>query len=1137
MPEKETLESLNLFSDLPEAKDLLIYGADSEYRLLCAIHYYKQGRQVVFVAKGEYEAKKAFESLQRHLPGDAYVCLYPREQLYFTQMDSFSRESANLRQQAARIARSGQACLMVASIWALCEKRPFSASAKSISFTVGDEINLEEAISFLVESGYEREFKAEAQGQIALRGSIIDVFAGSEASPARIELFGDEVESIRLYDPETQLSIEQVSSYAAFPFADAVLSPTARAKALEGLSAEAEEQISKMPDDKQAEARESFAEYYEMLSASPEQADRIAFMYSGINAISIAELFSDALFALNEPAALMEGYKAMQTSVGTDYSMLSEDARAFPTQLGAFYSYQEAQIIFSRHACVQFSMMKLDSGSLSYDAAAVSLTGYKNNAASFFALLPKYLESGYAVCALYESPDGEGPLRTLFASYGYSISALGAGKISLYEGYLGSCLDLAGKKILLVPLSAIFAKTARPQPKRLSKKATDAFFSDIAPGDYIVHDLYGIGRYDGIHRLTLDGASRDYIRITYAKEDVLYIKTEQMHLVEKYIGSGDAPPKLNRLGTGEWSAAKSKARGTVKELAKEYIKMYAQRAMMPGYRYSPDTEWQKDFEAKFAFEPTDDQLRCTEEIKEDMEKPIPMDRLLLGDVGYGKTEVALRAAFKAVMEGKQVAVLVPTTILALQHYNTFVERFSGFPIKIEMVSRLRTPKQRRKAFSDANAGVIDILIGTHAILSESVAFRDLGLLVVDEEQRFGVAHKDKLKLLKQNVDTLTLTATPIPRTLHMSLIGIKDISTIETPPQNRLPVLTYVMAYDEITVKEAILNELSRDGQIFYLHNRIQTIDECALRIMAMAPDAKVTVAHAKMKPSDLENAVLSFLKQETDILVSTSIIENGVDFINANTIIIENSDLLGLSQLYQLRGRVGRGDRQAYAYMTYKKEKTLSEDAYKRLESIREFTKFGSGFKVAMRDLEIRGAGSMLGARQHGHFANVGFELYTRMLAEEVADLSLDAITEREEQASCEIDIKVEAYLPNEYIEGEESRIEAYKRIASIKNEADREYIASELLDRYGNMPPSVSSLLDIALARENATQAKVKKIIQVGSSLSLYIPEDAQAAADLLMACADFSPILRTPPRSEPFISIQLGEDALSALKSIFI
>ena len=587
----------------------------------------------------------------------------------------------------------------------------------------------------------------------------------------------------------------------------------------------------------------------------------------------------------------------------------------------------------------------------------------------------------------------------------------------------------------------------------------------------------------------MDGVSLDYIKISYAKGDVLFVPPEQMDLIQKYVGAGDAPPKITRLGSQEWSGTKKKVSKAVKELAEEYLRMYAVRQNIQGYAFGQDTVYQAEFEDAFEYVPTDDQIRASEEIKRDMERSVPMDRLLMGDVGFGKTEVAMRAAFKAVMEPKQVAVLVPTTILALQHYNNFRERFRGYPVNIELMCRFRTASQIKKTAKDLKDGKVDILIGTHRILSKDVEFRDLGLLIIDEEQRFGVAHKDRLKLLKENVDTLTLSATPIPRTMHMSLSGIRDMSVLDTPPGEKMEVQTYVMPSDETVIKSAVMNEVNRGGQVFYLYNRVDTIAERALRLRDILPGVRVDYAHGQMNEKELEGKILDFLDGKFDVLVCTTIIENGVDMVNTNTIIIEDADRLGLSQLYQLRGRVGRGSIRAYAYMLYNPAKMMNETASKRLQTIKEFTRFGSGFRIAMRDLQIRGSGNILGAAQSGHFANVGYEMYMRLLSEAVSESSGQA--PKRADRICEMDLRTDAFIPKEYIESEEDRIIAYKNIALIKDRSDMERVMDELTDIYSDVPDVTLSLLRVALLKALCVRAGIVKAVRNGRSVMFTFDE----------------------------------------------
>nr|WP_244262766.1 transcription-repair coupling factor [Thermoanaerobacter siderophilus] len=609
-------------------------------------------------------------------------------------------------------------------------------------------------------------------------------------------------------------------------------------------------------------------------------------------------------------------------------------------------------------------------------------------------------------------------------------------------------------------------------------------FTELEVGSYVVHVNYGIGKYEGIEKIKVDGIIRDYLKIIYAGGDTLFVPVEQLDLVQKYVGPTDNPPKLNKLGGSEWLRAKRKAKKAVADLAKDLIQLYAKRQMVKGHAFSPDTPWQKEFEEQFPYEETEDQLRCIKEIKEDMEKDRPMDRLLCGDVGYGKTEVALRAAFKAVADGKQVAFLCPTTILAYQHYTNFIERFKEFPVKIEMLSRFRTPKEQAQIIKGLAEGTIDIIVGTHRLLQNDVKFKDLGLLIIDEEQRFGVVHKEKIKKLKENIDVLTLSATPIPRTLHMSLIGIRDMSVLENPPEDRFPVETYVMEFNEELIKDAILREIGRGGQVYFVYNRVNGIEKMASLVKDLVPGCRVAVAHGQMEESQLEKVMIDFLNGEYDVLVSTTIIETGLDIPNVNTIIVYDADKLGLSQLYQLRGRVGRSNRLAYAYFTYRKDKVLSEVAEKRLEAIKEFTEFGSGFKIAMRDLEIRGAGNLLGAEQHGHINAIGYDLYLKLLEEAIRNLKGEA---PKEEITTTIDIKVNAYIDSSYIEDENLRLEMYKKIASIESREDMIEISEELVDRFGDYPKPVEALLEIAYLKAIASQLYITEITEKGNVVIL--------------------------------------------------
>ncbi|MBQ9314446.1 MAG: transcription-repair coupling factor [Clostridia bacterium] len=682
--------------------------------------------------------------------------------------------------------------------------------------------------------------------------------------------------------------------------------------------------------------------------------------------------------------------------------------------------------------------------------------------------------------------------------------------------------------------------TKRAYKPKVFKEGKKIIFADLNVGDYIVHSVHGIGQYIGIHTLEVDGVKKDYIKIKYTGDDVLYIPTNQLDNIRKYIGNGEAAPKLNKLGSKEFAKTKAKVKASLKEMAKELIELYAKRKQQKGYKFSPDTVWQHEFEEAFPYEETEDQLRCIEEVKKDMESDLPMDRLLCGDVGYGKTEVAIRAAFKAVMDGKQVAYLVPTTVLSEQQFNEFRNRMKDFPIKINVLNRFKSTRDKNEILRQLRTGELDIVIGTHRIVQKDIQFKDLGLLIIDEEQRFGVKHKETIKELKSNVDVLTMTATPIPRTLHMSVVGIRDMSVIYDPPKNRIPIQTYVLEYDEEVIREAIVREIERGGQVFYLYNRVEDIEKKASMISNLVPEARVAFAHGKMEGRQLEDIMKDFIDKEIDVIICTTILESGIDIPNANTIIIEDADRLGLSQLYQIRGRVGRSDRNAYAYITYRRNKLLSEASEKRLKAIKEFTEFGSGFKIALRDLEIRGAGNILGAQQHGHMEAVGYEMYCKLLDETVKEMQGESVVE---EVDTKIELKVTAYIPDTYIENINQKIDVYQAIANIENEEQIIDMTDELIDRFGELPKESINLLEVARIKIYARALKVLSIIQKGSNVVVqfdteeYIAEKVQILIDLyksrIMFSSGVSPYLTLKLQSEKDSDIL--NDVLNLLKVV--
>ncbi|MBQ4233850.1 MAG: transcription-repair coupling factor, partial [Firmicutes bacterium] len=677
--------------------------------------------------------------------------------------------------------------------------------------------------------------------------------------------------------------------------------------------------------------------------------------------------------------------------------------------------------------------------------------------------------------------------------------------VELRYGSLSAGTDLIDDRILYISDADIFQHTKK-KGRRSSRRGSEIkVFTDINKGDYVVHETHGIGRFMGVEKLTVDGSTRDYLKIRYAQEDVLYVPVDQMESIQKYVGSEGVEPKINRLSGNDWQKTKAKAKAAIKDMAADFLKLSAERSVNPGYHFGPDSTWQKEFEDAFPYQETDDQLRCVEEIKKDMESDKAMDRLLCGDVGFGKTEVAARAIFKCLEEGKQAAVLVPTTILANQHYMTLTDRFSGYPFRIDMLSRFRTEKQQSQTITDLASGNTDLVIGTHRLLSKDVHFKDLGLLVIDEEQRFGVEHKEAIKQLKTNVDVLTLSATPIPRTLHMSLIGVRDMSVIEQPPEDRYPVQTYVMEQDDNTLADAIRRELGRDGQVYVVYNRVKGIQNAARHIQELVPEAKISVGHGQMSERQLEDVMMEFVSGETQILIATTIIESGLDIPNVNTMIILDADRFGLSQLYQLRGRVGRSNRMAYAYLMYKKDKVLSEIAEKRLRAIREFTEFGAGFRVAMRDLELRGAGNILGVEQSGHMLSIGYELYCKLVEEAVNELRGGPAEEAPISADTEVNLLVSAFLPETYVADELTRLAMYKRISGVYDRQARLEVTDELLDRFGDLPREAENLLDVAMIHNLGSRLGIAKVVQQKDRLVFVFEEHNAFTPELFLQLLD--------------------------------
>ena len=1103
----ELFDEVGVFKGI-DASSSMLCGADRSYKVLFTLNMFaKNNKSVIFVCQNDYEAKRYYSEFVKYLSEDE-VLYYPKEPIYFTFADSFSTELTKQRLKLEHLARGDEKKIILTSIWAMSEKRLFAKKDRQFTISLGESLDQKDLVDRLISFGYTREDLTEAEGQFSVRGGLVDLFSPMQAYPCRLEFFGDEIDSIREYNPDTQISINKMESAFVGACTTLLVDEEMKDKMLTAMREDAKKSLARIKDEKQRlDAEENSKELFSKLELNENELFRLGYVYLKRDMYSVLELFNDCHVILSETGQLKTNYENTKKSVMRDFTMLLEGGLAYRKQKDIFYSYE--QIIKLIESCGFTALSCIDQSAPQIhlrekiNVSCIDSISFNGNIQIAIKQIGSYLQSGYKTIVCYENDSQKKALENLFEAYSLKLSSkLGFGKLSIREAKIMSGCDFVSEKIYLLAYSDIVREGEKKKEVTKAKRTKEEFFSDIALGDYVVHENYGIGRYAGIHQLTLEGITKDHVKIEYASEDTLYVSTEHMDLISKYIGEGDAQPKLNKLSGNDWANTKRKASNTVKELASEYIKMYAERQNAKGYMFSEDNSWQYEFESAFEYEPTIDQINSIDEIKKDMQSSVPMDRLLCGDVGYGKTEVAQRACFKAVLDSKQVAVLVPTTVLALQHYNNFIERFKTYPVKIEMLTRFRTAKEIKAILEKLALGEIDILIGTHKLLSKNVVFKNLGLLVVDEEQRFGVSQKEKLKLLKKNVDCLSLSATPIPRTLHMSMIGIRDMSTISVPPTNRLQTQTYVMEQDDIIVRSAIENELLREGQVFYLFNRVDGIEQKAKHISELVEGARVQYAHGQMSKEELESVIMDFLSHKFDVLVCTTIIENGMDITNANTMIIEDADRLGLSQLYQLRGRVGRSSRMSYAYFMYRTDKVLNENAQKRLKCMKEFTKFGSGFKIAMRDLQIRGAGNLLGANQHGHFHNVGYDMYCKLLAKEVT--SQMGQTPTVEKRETEINIKINAYIPNSYIEAEQQRISMYHQIALIKTREDIDELTEVLIDRYSEPPKPVLNLLEVAYLKALAEKANIRKILQKDNIAIIEFHNDVILDVELMQTLA---------------------------------
>ena len=1003
------------------------------------------------VFSNEEKAKKAYEE---YLLFGEETYLYPARDLLFYYADIKGKTLTNRRMEVLRAIaekKKEEPVTVITTMDAFLDGiiSPDEIQKNRIHITGEDTVDLTKLEQDLTALGYERESQIEAPGQFAVRGGIIDVFPLAEEMPVRIELWGDEIDSIRMFDAKSQRSIENISEITIYPASENCFGNN-------GLV--------------------SFLKYF------PENETL---------------LFYDEPHRLQETAETVEAEYTESLKNRADAGMKEEgeeELRVFQTKdiISEMNRYSGIGLTTLESKCGLFKVRSV------YTVQAKGVNPYNNSFELLTRDLKRLKRNGYRVVLLSGSRTRAKRLAEDLRDYDLSSfysedmqREVKPGEIMAAYGYASEGYEYPMLKFVVISESDIFGRKKKKKKRKKYEGQRIQDFAELKPGDYVVHENHGIGVYKGIEKIEVEKIVKDFMKIVYAEGGVLYIPVAQMDLIQKYAGADAKKPRLNKLGTIQWGKTKSQVKKAVQIVAKDLVELYAVRQQSEGFVYGPDTVWQKEFEEMFPFEETDDQLQAIEDTKHDMESKKIMDRLICGDVGYGKTEIAIRAAFKAVQEGKQVVCLVPTTILAQQHYNTFVQRLKEFPVRIDLLCRFRSAAEQKKTIEDTKKGFVDILVGTHRVLSKDVVFKDLGLLIIDEEQRFGVTHKEKIKKLKENIDVLTLTATPIPRTLHMSLIGIRDMSVLEEAPNERMPIQTYVMEYNDEMVREAITRELARDGQVYYVYNRVNDIADVAGRIQSLVPDANVAFAHGQMKERELEDIMYDFINGDIDVLVSTTIIETGLDIPNANTMIIQDADRFGLSQLYQLRGRVGRSNRMAYAFLLYQRDKLLKEVAEKRLSAIREFTDLGSGIKIAMRDLEIRGAGNLLGEAQSGHMEAVGYDLYCKMLNEAVRQLKGGP---EAETFTTLIDLNVDAYIPEYYIKNEYQKLDIYKRIAAIESEEELEDMTEELIDRFGDIPKKVQQLLVIASLKSLAHSVYVTAIEQKGEEIRFTMYEKAK-------------------------------------------
>ncbi|WP_237036955.1 transcription-repair coupling factor [Mediannikoviicoccus vaginalis] len=1119
----DTLKNLTEYQKLSESlklekNSIYLHGIVKEnlYHLVYSI-YKNEGKNILIVTEDETAAKKLVDDLE--VVDSSIVEHFPEIELNFYNFSSLEKKNEDQRLKVLNRLMEGRPFITVASSRAIQRKITKKNRYKNMTLEIEVEktLDLDELSEKLIELNYERVSIIEGRGQFAIRGGIVDIYPIQEEYPVRIELFDDEIDSMRTFNISDQRSVEKIDRVKVVPARELILDSKIRQKIIKGLCRDLDiaerSTMYGVDKDKLIEKYGDILEYIEN-GYEISNPDLVVPYLKKVDYNNIVDyLPKDSVIIVDDISRVYDRNSEINQIFKEDIAYRMEKGEVFITHEDIFIEFKE--IIKSIMDNTVLNVTPLLKKTRLLDPKEEILIE-SSEAMSFnrnMDVLQDHIHShttrGEKFVIFAGSQDRAISILNLCQDKKLNAtivedfdSKLLTGMIYILPSNMPRGFEYKRLKFTCLTTREIYGKEKRGSKKTAKKRTSSEIinYSDLEAGDFVVHENHGIGQYQGIEQINVQDTKKDYLVITYRGNDKLYIPTDQMNLVQKYVGTGsDKGPRLNKLGGAEWQKAKLKAKKSVETIAQELVELYAKRSKLEGFAFDKDGNWQREFEEDFIYEETPSQLRSIAEIKKDMESKRPMDRLLCGDVGYGKTEVAIRAAFKAVMNEKQVAILVPTTILAQQHYNTFIQRIGDYPVEVEMLSRFRTPGQQKKIIKDVERGLVDIIIGTHRLLSKDMVYKDLGLLIVDEEQRFGVKDKEKLKALKENVDVLTLSATPIPRTLQMGLVGIRDMSTLDEPPEERFPINTYVIEYNEGIIRDAILKEMDRAGQVYFVYNKVQDIEEMSYKLQELVPDARIAIAHGQMSERELENVMLDFEDAKYDILLCTTIIETGMDIPNVNTMIVYNADRMGLSQLYQLKGRIGRSDRTSFAYFTYEKNKSISQVAEKRLMAIKDFTEFGSGYKIAMRDLELRGAGNILGEVQSGHISAIGYDLYVKLLEETLGEIRGEN-KNKVRMSEVEVDIKMDAYIPSSYISDASEKIEMYKKIASIIDENDYDELIEELIDRFGDLPKPVQNIMDIALTKSYSAKAGFIRVFEKEGSFGLEYSDKKELNLDEL-------------------------------------